>query len=82
MRMSEEAAHRPEGVQQIISLMCAGQGRDRGPGQMALCHVFGQVCDQVTLLNAFHITDSTPAVAQIKRHESRGNLLSLLCVAG
>jgi hypothetical protein len=49
---------------------------------MALCHVFRQVCNQVTLLNAFHITDSTPAVAQIKCHESRANLLSLLCVAG
>ena len=49
---------------------------------MALRHVFWQVCDQVTLLNAFHIIDSTPAVAQIQCHDSREHLLSLLCVAG
>ena len=49
---------------------------------MALCHVLRQVRHQVTLLNAFHVTGSTPAVAQIKCHESRGHLLSLLCVAG
>lgn len=42
------STHGPEGVH-IIPLMCTGGGRDRGPGQMALCHVFRQVCHQVTL---------------------------------